>query len=208
MGKLQTEWQKLKGMSLGEKAEYIWMYYKSWFVGALAVIALIYLGITMYHGIQTNVLLNVAVVGGNSQNTTAFVGLENEIKEELQADGKYDKVRIQANIPEDGGSVSSQTALTTLIGADSVDILICPEEIYEEYHAQRGFENLETYLTEKESKISGHLVNENALVFEGEKNVEELFGVAYDKIYITVMVNQQHSQGAKAFFEVLENRIS
>ena len=48
-------------------------------------------------------------------------------------DEKDGIIRIQANIPEDGGSLSSKTALTTLVGADAVDVLICREDVYQEY---------------------------------------------------------------------------
>lgn len=55
-------------------------------------------------------------------------------------DEKDGIIRIQANIPEDGGSLSSKTALTTLVGADAVDVLICREDVYQEYKKQDGFQ--------------------------------------------------------------------
>lgn len=175
--KRQSELEKLKALSFGGKIEYIWMYYKSWFAVLAIAAALIYIGISMYQGSRENILLNVAIVGGNSQDTEGIQSLEKEMKEWLGASGKYDKVRVQANIPEDGGSVASQTALTTLIGANAVDILICPEDIYNEYAEQGGFE-------------------ESMLMLENEGAAAERFEVTYEKIYVCVMVNAPNKDNA------------
>ena len=53
-------------MTFMQKLEYIWMYYKVWLFGVLFLVAVIWLGITMYQGTHTKVLLNVAVIEGDS----------------------------------------------------------------------------------------------------------------------------------------------
>lgn len=111
-------------MPLGKKVEYLWMYYKIWLVILAVVIGVIYLGCTMYKGRHTTVLLNVAVTGGDSQKAEE---LNKDFCKYAGIDEKDGIIRIQANIPEDGGSLSSKTALTTLVGADAVDVLICRE---------------------------------------------------------------------------------
>ena len=62
--RIKEAWQV---MTLGQKIEYLWMYYKSRLAGALLIVGAIYLGITMYKGTHTEVLINITVVGGNSQ---------------------------------------------------------------------------------------------------------------------------------------------
>ena len=105
-------------MPLGKKVEYLWMYYKIWLVILAVVIGVIYLGCTMYKGRHTTVLLNVAVTGGDSQKAEE---LNKDFCKYAGIDEKDGIIRIQANIPEDGGSLSSKTALTTLVGADAID---------------------------------------------------------------------------------------
>jgi len=124
-------------MPLGKKVEYLWMYYKIWLVILAVVIGVIYLGCTMYKGRHTTVLLNVAVTGGDSQKAEE---LNKDFCKYAGIDEKDGIIRIQANIPEDGGSLSSKTALTTLVGADAVDVLICREDVYQEYKKQDGFQ--------------------------------------------------------------------
>lgn len=176
--KRQREWDKLESLSFWGKIEYIWMYYKAWFLILAAAAVIVYLGVSMYQGSKENVLLNIAIVGGNSQDTESIQSLEQEVKEWLGASGKHDTVRVQANIPGDGGSISSQTALTTLIGANAVDVLICPEDVYNEYAGQGGF-------------------RENTLILQNKEITKEKLGVDYDKVYISVMINAEHLDNAE-----------
>ena len=125
---VQCRWAK--------KVEYLWMYYKIWLVILAVVIGVIYLGCTMYKGRHTTVLLNVAVTGGDSQKAEE---LNKDFCKYAGIDEKDGIIRIQANIPEDGGSLSSKTALTTLVGADAVDVLICREDVYQEYEKTGWF---------------------------------------------------------------------
>ena len=129
--------KNFSSMPFGKKVEYLWMYYKIWLVILAAVIGVIYLGCTMYKGRHTTVLLNVAVTGGDSQKAEE---LNKDFCKYAGIDEKDGIIRIQANIPEDGGSLSSKTALTTLVGADAVDVLICREDVYQEYKKQDGFQ--------------------------------------------------------------------
>ncbi len=181
--KRQLEIRKLKAMSTGGKIEYIWMYYKAWFAAALLAAAAVYLGAAMYQGSRANVAVSVVIVGGNAQDTDK---LEREIKEYLHANEKHDTVRIQANISGEDDTSASETALTTLIGANSVDVLICPEEVYVRYKEQGGFDG-------------------DALVLANEGAIKELVDVRYDEIYAGIPVNAQHKQAAQKVLELIND---
>ena len=173
--------KNFSSMRLGKKAEYLWMYYKIWLFALVAVIGVIYLGCTMYKGRHTTVLLNIAVTGGNSQQAEQ---MNKDFCRYAGIDKKEGIIRIQANIPEDGGSLSSNTALTTLVGADAVDVLICGGEVYEEYKKQGGFQK------------SMDFPKENALK---KKKI-----ISYNDAHAAIMVNAQNQKMAEKFFEYLE----
>lgn len=173
--------KSFKSMSPVKKMEYLWMYYKIWLVVLAAVIGVIYLGVIMYNGRHTTVLLNVAITGGNSKRA-----------EQLSKDfcqyaviGKKDGIiRIQANIPEDGGSMTSKTALTTLIGADAVDVLICGEDVYKEYDKQDGFRK--------------------TIEFPKENILKKKKIISYEDAHAAIMMNAQNRKMAEKFLEYLE----
>lgn len=168
-------------MPLKKKVEYLWMYYKIWLVILAVIIGVIYLGCTMYKGRHTTVLLNVAVTGGDSQKAEE---LNKDFCKYAGIDKKDGIIRIQANIPEDGGSLSSKTALTTLVGADAVDVLICREDVYQEYKKQDGFQE--------------------TIDFPEDNMLKKKKIISYDDAHAAIMVNAQNQKMAEKFISYLE----
>lgn len=99
-------------------------------------------------------------------------------------DEKDGIIRIQANIPEDGGSLSSKTALTTLVGADAVDVLICREDVYQEYKKQDGFQE--------------------TIDFPEDNMLKKKKIISYDDAHAAIMVNAQNKKMAEKFISYLE----
>lgn len=184
--KRQLELEKLKSMSLLEKADYIWTYYKAWFAGALAVIILIYMGFTMYQGMQKNELVSVTVLGAR-MDAEQIEDFQNDVKEWMVTEKENDVVTVNANLSSNGEDYNSNIALTTLIGAQSVDVLICPKDIYEDYAGQDGFAS-------------------DGMIFENTGFIRETFDVDYEEVYVVTMANAPHPEGAERFLEyILEN---
>lgn len=157
------------------------LYYKIWLVILAVVIGVIYLGCMMYKGRHTTVLLNVAVTGGDSQKAEE---LNKDFCKYAGIDEKDGIIRIQANIPEDGGSLSSKTALTTLVGADAVDVLICREDVYQEYKKQDGFQE--------------------TIDFPEDNMLKKKKIISYDDAHAAIMVNAQNQKMAEKFISYLE----
>ena len=152
----QFEKEKLSQMTGKEKLEYLWMYYKIWLLVPVAVIAAIYLGVTMYRGMNEEILLNLVVVDGLADD---YEGLESEIWEYLGAEKSNQTVRINSNITS--GAYQGEAAFSTLIGTESVDVVICPESFYDEYGkdvVEKAFVMEESKWIKKEAGIEYELV--------------------------------------------------
>lgn len=185
--KRQLEREKLSKMNFPQKVDYIWTYYKILLFIPLAIFAAVYFGYHIYLSSHENVLLNVAIVGGNSLAQNQILNLESDIGELLGAEGKFDVVRVQASIPENTTSdVNGNMALTTLIGADAIDVLICPKATYNDYKKQNGFKD-------------------GALLYKNSGFILDSFGVLYDDVYIAVLSNVRHSEAAQTFMEYVES---
>lgn len=100
--RIKEAWQV---MTLGQKIEYLWMYYKSRLAGALLIAGAIYLGITMYKGTHTEVLINITVVGGNSQQVE---WLEESFAEYAGISPEDGIIKIQANLSADAEDSTSK----------------------------------------------------------------------------------------------------
>ena len=173
--------QKFWFNAVGKKGRISVDDYKIWLVILAVVIGVIYLGCTMYKGRHTTVLLNVAVTGGDSQKAEE---LNKDFCKYAGIDEKDGIIRIQANIPEDGGSLSSKTALTTLVGADAVDVLICREDVYQEYKKQDGFQE--------------------TIDFPEDNMLKKKKIISYDDAHAAIMVNAQNKKMAEKFISYLE----
>lgn len=173
----------MKEMTWIQRIEYIWMYDKLKMLAAVCVIVAIYLAVTMYKGITTPVLLNVVITGGNNQQSER---LTEQFSEYAGIEDKDGIVRIQANVQADGEGINSKTALTTLLGANAVDVLVCNGHVYEEYSAQGGFVEDKTLSLDKSS-------------FLYEEDI-----VQYEDIYAAIPINGKNSRLAEKFLEFLQ----
>nr|WP_317283407.1 hypothetical protein [uncultured Sellimonas sp.] len=201
--KRQFELEKLRQMSFKEKIEYLWMYYKIYLLVLLVIIVGIYVGVQMYHGMKEEVLLNVVIMNGKTVEGTDF---EKDVKKAVGVDKKNESVKFNTTITGTGEEYTSKVALTTFIGAESVDVLICPENVYREYKAQDGFVNLEKLLS-KEALESGK-VQKDAVVLEKNAYLDETIGVPYEPIYVCVLKNtKNHEESAARFIEMILKNI-
>lgn len=189
-------------MTPGKKLEYLWMYYKAWLVGFLFLLAAVWLGITMYLGMNTKVLLNVAIVGGDNNQA---VSLAEDFAVYAGITEKDGEIRVKANLPDESSGSSLTTALTTLMGADALDVLICSEGVYKEYSAQKGFLTAEEVLGERAASY-GDRVLKDAVCLDADSAFGRREMVRYDKIYAAVSVNCQNPDTAAEFLcYLLEN---
>ena len=186
-------------MTFGKKLEYLWMYYKSWLFAAIILVVLVCLGVTMYKGMHTNVLLNAVVIGGDSQKAE---WLGEEFAQYAGIGKEEGVVRIRANIPDDKGGTTSKTALTTLMGADAVDVLVCSESVFWEYADQEGFMNMGELLSENGVAYGG-TAGDYGVLLEAGNILEKEAMTSYDKIYAAVPINSQNPKMAAKFIEYL-----
>lgn len=186
-------------MTLGKKLEYLWMYYKGWLAGALCLVLAVSVGVTMYKGMHTTVLLNAVVIGGDDLKAEWLMESFAQYAEIGEKDGV---VQIRTNIPDDGGGMMSTTALTTLMGADAIDVLVCPADVYEDYDGHNGFFNMKEILGEK-SEDYGDAVLENGVRLKSGNILEKEQMTSYEEIYAAIPVNSQNPDTAVKFVEFL-----
>ncbi len=186
-------------MSFWKKLEYRWMYNKIWFLGPVIFLIVVSIGVTMYKGMHTTVLLNAVVIGGDDMKAE---WLEESFVQYAGIKEKDGIVQVRANIPDDGGAVTSTTALTTLMGAEAVDVLVCPKRVYDEYASVNGFLDMEEVLGEKASEYGEAVADDGVRLTDG--NILEKEGMtSYDEIYAAVPVNSQNPEMAGRFIEYL-----
>ncbi len=111
-------------------------------------------------------------------------------------------MRVRANIPDDKGGNTSKTALTTLMGANAVDVLVCSKSVFEEYAVQDGFVDMKEFLGEKAAEY-GEAVSDYGVLLTSGNILEREDMTSYDEIYVAVPVNSQNPENAAKFIQYL-----
>ncbi len=174
------EKEKLSQMTGREKLEYFWMYYKTWLAVPIIIIVLIYLGVTMYEGMNEKVLLNLVLVDSISDG---YEDLEETARDYLGIEKRNQTVRINANITS--GGYQGEAAFRTLIGTESVDVVLCPESFYQE---------------------NGQDVLEVASTVEDSQWMKEEAGIEYEPVYVCIARNTPNREHAEAFVRFIEEK--
>ncbi|GAA6490844.1 hypothetical protein K280104A7_04080 [Candidatus Bariatricus faecipullorum] len=175
--KRQFEKEKLKEMSGRQKLEYLWMYYKVWLLVPIGIALLVWVGVTMYRSKTEEVLLNVVVADGIG---SSYDEVEQELKDRIQADGNNQTVKFNNSLS--AATYQGEMAFTTLVAAESIDVVVCPEEFYEEYQDVMG---------------------EPVILEAGEWMAENL-GIPYETVYVGIVENAPNRENAEVFVEILQ----
>lgn len=218
--KIREEWGKLRLLSWKARLAYVWDYYKPLMVGIIAVIAVINIGITVYHNLQTDTLLYAYMVNCNTyyvdsqtltEDYTAYLS-ETGVKEL----GKNEEFEIDTSILLDDDDYSTnyayQMKFTAVISAKLCDVALMDVEKFTEYAGWSYFLDLRELLTdeqlEKWADRIVYLENEDgesipcALDLTDAPIVEE-YGIYSDTVYSGVVVNSENMELCASFFEWL-----
>lgn len=205
--KMELEREKLSGMNFSGKLEYIWTYYKPLIFGVIGVIALIFIIRNQIENAKYYEILSIGVA--NSSTTDSTEPLEEELKERFgDPDDKYQRVGIDTSYSFGGdmdtGEYSVIMKFTAVTAAQEMDILICNEDVYENFDNQEYFMDLTDLLSEEECQKYGISEGDTALDITGLPRYQEMNLTAYEPVYLTVLVNAQNLDTTKAFINYLE----
>lgn len=198
--------EKMKGMSLRQKLDYLWTYYKIWLLVPIIAGVILNVAYSAYRAGRENVLVSAVVIGAGESDTSE---LEEGLKKYMNQTGKNDKVTIQNNITSGELTPDTLTVLTTLIGAASVDVFVCPENVYEHFSEKKGFASIEEVLGDDMAQWKDVELAKNgdAVIVKNSQFLRERTGILYEDLYLAAVETNKHPAGKKAFVEyILENQ--
>lgn len=172
------EKEKLSHMTRREKLEYLWMYYKAWLLVPVILIAVICLGVQIYQSRTTEVLLYLTVTDLYTEDQD-FTDLEDTFKDYIGADGK--KQTIEVNSSLSASTYQGEIAFSTLVGAQSVDVVLCTQEFYDSYADMLELEGTR----------------------EPDKKLTELTGADYSPVCVCIAENAPHKENARQFVRMI-----
>lgn len=182
--KLDRQWNTVRNLKGRKRLEYLWNYYKVLLVILIAVILLVYVAGVMIQGGKENTVLSVVIVDAARTDEDAAETLENQILEVLGTEGEHDRVEIVLSATSgqtDDEIAKLRVALSVVAEAD---IVVCNEDVYEEYKSQGAFEDVEV--------LSGNQGGADSFLNEY---------VEYSPAYLCVLSHSERTEAATKLIE-------
>ncbi len=194
------EKEKLAGMGLGKKLEYIWMYYKAAIFGVIFLVAAVFIGWDIYQNAQIRNILSVYVVNGGMMDTQP---LQEQAMELLAANEKKESVTVNSSLSTDKEGkefdYTSQMVFVTQLQAGTMDVMVMPEALYETLKKEEIFMDLTGLL---ETEIVGAHLQGDCLQFDREE-LKDQIPLGYDSVCVAVLTNAENPENAVEWMKSL-----
>ncbi len=153
---IKEQQQKLKGQGFKAVAAYIWDYYKVHFIVAVvAILIIISLVRTLVNNSRPE-YINVMVLNATYDLSAGGEGLEKQLASYAGVDTKttrlsFDTTSSYAGTDSpDSGSMAVNLKILAQFQAQTLDVMIAPQEVIEEYAPTGGYGDLREYISEEE----------------------------------------------------------
>lgn len=198
------EKEKLKGMGLSKKLEYIWMYYKPAIFGVIVAIAFVFALKDHYERSKIQTVLSMAIVNSTANGTTQ---LEQEIKEKLGcSEDPYSQVEINLNLTtnEDGTEFDyyAQMAYVTQVQAGTLDALVMPEALYQNLNESGAFDDIQAIVGEEIWEVFGEQTDPRHLLLTDSGLLEQM-GIMYERACVVISVNAPNKENAAEWLKAM-----
>lgn len=208
--KSQERRERIASLHGLEKAEYIWSYYKLQLIAAVLVLAGV-VGIVKWAGtLKDETYLYLLAVNGSEEG----VDIMDKFRKELGDTEEHHKYIIDTSVffseSLEGKwelAPNAQMKLTTLVGAEAIDVMICPKSVYEQFSGEEKgllYQVSELMGEEFAAKYS-NICKKDAIRVEDSKVLKEYGMTADEPAYLLVFKYTKHPETAKEFMNfVLE----
>lgn len=204
--KRELERAKLASMNGKEKTEYILAYYKL-HIAVLIGIVLLAIGIGVWmDDLQDETILYVAVINGTELDTAMMEDFR-ALRKDTERHNKYmlDTSIVISDQNEFAElEYASRMKLTTLVGGETADIYICPEDLYQEYSGEEGaLLPLEKLMDEEFIASHKDICRKDAVRVENSQVLEEYGYQKNGAAYLVVFYYAHHQDAAADFIRFL-----
>lgn len=209
--------EKFKSLSLKGKAEYIWDYYKGMIGGILVVVLVICVCVQTMRSSGKEMVLSAAIINAEKTEGSKTMQLQDDFSAYLGLDEENQSLSLDdsylINLKDgDQVTVACQTKLMASIQAETLDVILMPEDIYEKYLAMGAFAKLEETLGKEflgevqDNWCLGRIEGETedavyALKIVGSEKLKDIYGER--EVYLAVPAGTEHLEQIRTFVKYL-----
>lgn len=201
--KRHLEWEKIKGMTWKARFSHIWEYYKPHMAAGLGIILLLCIIGQIIYGAQFDTVCSVSILNSPMGDSE---GMAEDFKKYIGDEDKFHEITVDSSLifAGDGQSdYASTMKLTTLIGAQELDVMIAPKDQFEHYSDIEAFYPMKEILTEEQMEKYGDAVTEYGIRIGENKKLEQFQMTVGEEAYLAVFINTKNLENAKSFIEYI-----
>ena len=213
---IKQERKKLKDLTFKQKLEYIWDYYKPIMAGIIGIIVIISVVVSIVRGSQIETELNVAFINSYVYDDDVaalyegfleYSGL-NGAKQRVDFDTTYSL----STENENQATMANQMKISAVIAAQSLDVMIMPKDIYQNYLIMGAYQDLN-------QAMDSEFMQEHRELWQMDKQEDDTaekvyalklkenhkLGKVYEgqEVYVAVVTNTTKEENAVAFLKYL-----
>ena len=196
------EKEKIKGMGLEKKIQYLWMYYKFVLFGLIGLIILGFVIRDWYENSKIESILTISVINGGLSEPEL---LEEEIRTLLGTTDKYEEVQISTSLNTDSTGkeldTNSQMVFVAQASVQGIDVLLAGEELLQGLTEADYLTELDQVLSPETLEKFGEDAKTYYVCLDGNKGLESL-ELGYP-VYAAVLVNAKHPENAAVWLDAM-----
>ena len=144
--KWQQQWETIRKLKGKERLDYLWLYYKWVLAAVLFIVMAVYAVGVMITNSLDDTLLSIVVVDASAVSEEASAEMEEDILDIIGTGGKHDHVEVVLSATSAQTQDSVAKLRVSLSTAGEADLVVCGQEVYEEYGAQGAFADMKDVL--------------------------------------------------------------
>lgn len=193
--KWQKQWRTIRRLKGKDRLEYLWQYYKAVLVAVIAVVLVVYTVAVMIRGAMQDTLLSIVVVDSEITSDEAASELEKGILDIIGTGGKHDYVETvltATSVENDENIMKLRVSLST---AGEADVVICGEEVYEEYASQGAFADMKDILGDEYADCEQYMTDRQIDLTKCPDSFLDKY-VGYSPAYLCVLSHSENTENA------------
>lgn len=197
-----SEWKKIKLLKGKKRLEYLWTYYKFVLLIVLILILVLYAVISSYSNLSKKPLLSIVIVNMDRNCQENIDALQKELLGLLGSGDKKEVINIDTSVSSQEDAEATMKLAISLSENGGNDVVICNQDVYEEFMAEGAFQEWKEILKDKYDMYLPYIKGKAIDLSKSPKWKKKKY-VLYEPAYLCVLNNTGQTENIKRLLQFL-----
>lgn len=200
--KQRFQWETIRTLHGKKRLEHLWTYYKFVLVLLLAAVLVLCTAGVMIRNSLNHTVLSVVIVDAARTDGAAARELEEELLDLLGFHGKHDHIEVVLSATSKNTEENIAKLRVALSSVSGADVVICGEDVYEEYSRQDAFAEIEVPSEDGHAAGGDHAAVKKLDLAEHRNSVFSEY-IGYSPACLSVMEHSARKENAWALIRYM-----